>query len=108
MTKEEPLQKPELGMSVFHKEIYDGKECMTVVGIRRDEVELEGDYSGGTHNIIEKEWYSIKGLFRLRKVCEQVVKYGTCQLHNIHCSYPYCEPYLNSDHHYENGIKVNY
>ncbi len=108
MIKKESVQKPELGMSVFHEEIYDGKECMTIVGIRKDTVELEGDYSGGTHNVTQKEWYPIKGLFRLRKVCEQVVKYGTCQLHNIYCGYPDCEPYLNSDHYYENGIKINY
>ena len=66
MIKKEQLQKPELGMEVFHEKIYDGKECMTIVGIRSDTVELEGDYSGGTHNVTQKEWYPIKGLFRLR------------------------------------------
>lgn len=108
MTKKEPLLKPELGMIVSHESIFNGNESMKVVGIRFDEVELEGDYSGGTHKIVQKEWFPIKGLFRIRKVCNQVVEHGSCTLHNIHCSYPQCEPYLTSDHHYENGIKVDH
>ncbi|MFA6069818.1 MAG: hypothetical protein WC810_14640 [Janthinobacterium sp.] len=108
MTKKEPLLIPALGMNVFHETIYGGNECMKIVGIRADQVELEGDYSGGTHNVIQSDWLPIKGLFRLRKVCEQVEKYGSCQLHNLHCGYPNCEPYLTSDHHYENGVKIEH
>jgi hypothetical protein len=108
MTKREPLKQPALGMKVFHEEIYNGKECMTIVGIRYDEVELEGDYSGGTHHTVGKSWFPITGLFRLRKVCTQVVEHGDCPLHNIHCSYPNCEPYLTSDSHYNNGVKINH
>lgn len=108
MTKREIEQFPTLGMKVFHEKIYDGNECMTIIGIRKEEVELEGDYSGGTHNVIGKEWFPREGIFRLRKVCQQVVEHGSCQLHNIHCSYPACEPYLTSDHHYENGIKIDH
>jgi len=107
-TKREPLLQPQLGMDVFHEKIYDGKECMKVVGIRVGEVELEGDYSGGTHNVIQKDWLPIKGLFRLRKVCENGSKPNGCPLPNIHCGYPDCEPYLTSDHHYENGVKINH
>lgn len=106
MTKRESLLHPQLGMNVFHETIYDGNECMKVVGIRYEEVELEGDYSGGTHNVIQKEWFPIKGLFRLRKVCREVEEHGSCQLHNIHCGFPDCEPYLTSGHHYENGTKI--
>ncbi len=108
MTKEETLLKPQLGMKVFHKTIYDGKECMTVVGIRYTEVELEGDYSGGTHKVIQKDWLPIEGLFRLRKVCNEIVKHGSCKLHNIHCRYPDCEPYLTSYSHYEDGVKIEH
>ena len=108
MTKKEPLLEPQLGMHAFHETIYDGNECMKIVGTRYNEVELEGDYSGGTNNVIQKDWLPIKGLFRLRKVCNQIVKYGSCTLHNLHCVYPDCEPYLTSDHYYENGIKINY
>lgn len=107
MTKREPVTTPILGMQAFHEKIYDGNECMKIVGIRSDEVELEGDYSGGsTHNVTQKDWLPIKGLFRLRKICGQIVEHGSCPLHNVHCGYPDCEPYLTSDHHYENGIRI--
>jgi len=81
-------------MRVYHKDIYEGKEPMKIVGIRKTEVELEGDYSGGTHNMIQRDWHPIKGLFRLRKVCEQVEKFGRCTLHNLHCGAPDCQPYI--------------
>jgi hypothetical protein len=93
-TKKEEVLRPELGMRVFHETIYNGKEPMKVVGIRETEVELEGDYSGGTHLVRQKEWLPIKGAFRLKKVCEEHTKLNGCQLHNLHCGYPNCEPYL--------------
>ena len=52
----------QLGTKVYHKDIYYGKELMEVVGIRKEEVELEGDFSGGTHNVCQKDWFNIKGL----------------------------------------------
>lgn len=69
---------------------------MKIVGIRETEVELEGDFSGGTHNVVQKSWLPIKGLFRLRKVCEHHEQNGagTCPLPNVHCTYPKCEPYM--------------
>lgn len=76
MTKREIELQPVIGMKVFHEAICNGKECTTVVGIRKEEVELEGDYSGGTHNVIGQCWFPIKGLFRLIKVCIEVEKYG--------------------------------
>ncbi len=27
-----------------------------VTGIREDEIEIEGDWSGGTHNVCQKSW----------------------------------------------------
>lgn len=51
-----------LNMTVYHKDVYDGKEPLVVVGIRKDELELEGDFSGGTHPIIEKSWLPIEGV----------------------------------------------
>ena len=51
-----------IGQKVYHKDIYDGKELMEVVGIRKTQVELEGDYSGGTHNVCQKDWVSIEGI----------------------------------------------
>ena len=52
----------DLGDYVYHKDIYNGKEKMKIVGIREDSVELEGDYSGGTHAIVQKDWLNIDGL----------------------------------------------
>jgi hypothetical protein len=51
-----------LGQKVRHKEIYNGKETMEVVGIKNDEVLLKGDYSGGTHNVEQESWMPTKGL----------------------------------------------
>lgn len=48
MNKREDVTVATLGMMVFHDKIYEGKEPMKVVGIRETELELEGDYSGGT------------------------------------------------------------
>lgn len=87
MTKKEQVE-PELDMKVFHENVDNGRTSLKIVGIRKTEVELEG---GST-----KSWLPIKGTFRLRKVCEQVEKFGTCQLHNLHCGYPNCEPFINS------------
>jgi hypothetical protein len=56
------MKKIELNMTVYHKDIYDGKESMKVIGIRNGEVELEGDYSGGTHAVTQSSWMSIDGL----------------------------------------------
>jgi hypothetical protein len=97
MNKKEEVRRPNLGMFVFHESIYDGKELLKVVGIRNKEIELEGDYSGGTHNVIQKAWLPIKGTFRLRKVCEEKAKPNGCQLHNLHCGYPNCEPYTTTE-----------
>jgi hypothetical protein len=51
-----------LGMDVYHMDVYHGRERMKVVGIREKEVELEGDYSGGTHNVTQRFWEKIEGL----------------------------------------------
>ena len=68
------LYKPEeakpvltLHQKVYHKEIYKGKEQMTITGMKVDTkgklmVELEGDYSGGTHNVCQREWFYTDGL----------------------------------------------
>lgn len=62
MENKEKVKSPELGMKVYHNQIYKGKELVEIVGIRKHEVELEGDYSGGTHNVKQKGWFPIKGL----------------------------------------------
>ena len=54
--------KIELFKKVYHRDIYWGQEQMTIVGIRANEVELQGDYSGGTHNVSQRDWLPIEGL----------------------------------------------
>lgn len=51
-----------IGQIVYHRDVYAHKEPLKVVGIREYELELEGDYSGGTHNLIQKQWLPIKGV----------------------------------------------
>ncbi len=55
----------ELGQTVYHRDVYEHKEPLKIVGIRENELELEGDYSGGTNNIIGKQWLPIKGVSRI-------------------------------------------
>ncbi len=58
-------EKLKLEQFVYHNELYSGKEQMKIVGLRKDQVELEGDFSGGTHNVCQRSWMPIKGI-RLR------------------------------------------
>lgn len=50
---------------VYHENVYGYKEPLTVVGIREKELELEGDYSGGTNNVTQREWQPISGVSRI-------------------------------------------
>lgn len=47
---------------VYHKDIYWGREQMKIVGLREEEVELEGDWSGGIHNVCQRDWMPIEGI----------------------------------------------
>ena len=60
--KNEKLLNLKIGQTVYHKEIYDGKEPMKIIGVRKTEVELEGDYSGGTHAVCQSSWMPIDGI----------------------------------------------
>lgn len=98
MFKKLYLTTPKIGMdNVFHESIYHGREPFKVVGIRETEIELQGDFSGGTHAVTQKDWFPIKGAFRVVKVCDQIEKFGTCTLHNLFCQYPDCEKFVS--HH---------
>lgn len=57
------VENLKLNQFVYHEELYWGRERMKIVGIRETEVELEGDYSGGTHNVCQKSWMPLKGLY---------------------------------------------
>ena len=70
---------------VYVENVYDGKEPFKLVGIRENQVELEGDFSGGTHNVCQKEWFNDEKIFVIKTVCEEQLKPNGCQLHNLHC-----------------------
>jgi len=54
---------------------YNHGEVFTVVGIREHELELEGDWSGGTHNVSQKDWVPIDDckLYKREKVVGDLV-----------------------------------
>jgi hypothetical protein len=54
-----------IGQTVYHRNVYDHGEPLIIVGIRKNELELEGDYSGGINNVIQKSWMPIKGVSRV-------------------------------------------
>jgi hypothetical protein len=70
---------------VYIEGVYYGHEPFKIVGIREKEIELEGDFSGGTHNVTQKDWYPIERCFVISTVCDEQLKPNGCQMHNIHC-----------------------
>jgi len=60
--KDKKIMGVYLGQKARHKEIYNGKETMEVVGLKKDEVLLKGDFSGGTHAVEQESWMPKKGL----------------------------------------------
>ena len=55
----------QIGQTVYHKNVYEHKEPLKIVGILEDKLLLEGDFSGGTHNVIQRDWLPIKGTSRI-------------------------------------------
>lgn len=55
----------QLGQIVYHRDVYNHKEPLKIVGIREHQLELEGDYSGGTNNVRQQQWLPIKGVSRV-------------------------------------------
>ena len=54
-----------IGDTVYHRSIYEHKEPLKVVGIIENSLLLEGDFSGGTHNVIQRDWLPLKGTSRV-------------------------------------------
>lgn len=50
---------------VYHRSVYEHKEPLKIKGITEDELLLEGDFSGGTHNVCQSSWLPIKGTSRI-------------------------------------------
>lgn len=70
---------------VYVERIYYGHEPFKIVGIRENQVELEGDFSGGTHNVTQRDWFNDDECFLISEVCEEQLKPNGCQIHNIYC-----------------------
>jgi len=70
---------------VYVEGLYHGKEPFKIVGIRENQIELEGDFSGGTHNVCQKDWFDENRVFVISTVCEEQLKPNGCQEHNVHC-----------------------
>ena len=71
--------KYQLNETVYHKDVYDYKEPLTVKGIKEKELLLEGDYSGGTHNVSQSDWLSVESTSRIKnygykKECKDYAK----------------------------------
>lgn len=62
MSKPNPLQ---IGETVYHRDVCQHRESLVVKGVTETEVLLEGDYSGGTHNVKHRCWLPIKGVSRI-------------------------------------------
>lgn len=78
-------KKLELGMTVYHTDIYHGQEPMKIVGIREKEVELEGDYSGGITNLCQKDWQSRSGVL-IKKAKPLIKEEYEAVIKNMHIS----------------------
>ncbi|AGO47643.1 hypothetical protein Phi17218_110 [Cellulophaga phage phi17:2_18] len=70
---------------VYSEEIYWGHEPFKIVGIKKNKVQIKGDFSGGTHGVSQKDWVKIKDLFLVQTVCKERLQAGGCQVHNVHC-----------------------
>lgn len=69
--------KYQLGQTVYHKDVYDYKEPLVIKGVTEDKLLLEGDYSGGTHNVSQQDWLSVEGTSYIRnygykKKCREI------------------------------------
>jgi hypothetical protein len=81
-----------LGQTVYHRNVYDHREPLKIVGIRENELELEGDYSGGTNIFCEKDWLPITGVSRIynhvyKKECRDYVIKNKKLIHLIKDKY---------------------
>lgn len=70
---------------VYSDKIYNGHEPFKIVGIRKHQVELEGDFSGGTHNVKQADWFNIDDCFLVKELCSDEISLSGCQRPNIHC-----------------------
>ena len=76
-----------IGQRVYHSNVYNGRELMEIVGIRKNQVELKGDYSGGTNNVCQSDWETIEGVItyeqHIAKEIMEFVDIGTLKTDDI-------------------------
>ncbi len=67
-------------------------EVFEIIGERKNEVEIQGDFSAGTHNVCQSQWESKEKIkeFPPNRICKEKIN-GSCPHHNLHCAYPKCE-----------------
>jgi hypothetical protein len=70
---------------VYADNVYKGKEPFKVVGIRENSLELQGDYSGGTHTVCQNSWIDISKCFVVMSMCDNQLQPNGCQIHNLFC-----------------------
>ncbi len=56
-----------------------------IVGIRENQVLLEGDFSVGTRNVWQTSWVDDEETFVIREVCKEELEPNGCQVHNVNC-----------------------
>jgi len=98
-------QDYKLDQVVYHKDVYDYKEPLKIVGIRKDELELEGDYSGGTNQTVGQSWLPIEGVSEVYEYGRKVDMRNDAQKVGVKhvSSYKNNEEMMNTIH-----ILVNY
>lgn len=52
----------QLGQIVYHRNVLYQQFLVVLYDYRENELELEGDYSGGTNNVCQKQWMPIEGV----------------------------------------------
>ena len=67
-----------LGQKVYHDNVYKCKEPLTIKGIMKNKLLLEGDYSGGVSGSIQSDWLPIEGVrtiynYTYKKECRNKV-----------------------------------
>lgn len=50
-----------LGQTVYHRLVYQHKEPLKVLGFTENMIFVEGDFSGGTNNVVQRDWLPLKG-----------------------------------------------
>tara|TARA_R110000868_G_scaffold119513_5_gene317279 strand:- start:19692 stop:20006 length:315 start_codon:yes stop_codon:yes gene_type:complete len=70
---------------IYIEDVYNGHEPFKIVGIRENQIELEGDFSGGIHKVVQRDWFSDERCFVVSTVCPEQLKPNGCQVHNVNC-----------------------